>query len=102
MKPESVKVKQKSQVTVPKEIMEALNLKVGDSLECRLEDGKIVFVPMISIPRDQAWFWEEEWQKEEREAEQEIKSGRVKTFDNAQDLLKSLHQDSNEINKHES
>lgn len=77
MKPESVKIKQKSQVTVPKEIMEALDLKVGDTLECRLEEGKIILVPMVSVPRDQAWFWTEEWQKEEREAEQQIKEGKL-------------------------
>jgi len=62
-------------VTIPHEFVEALNLKEGDTLQCRLEDGKIVFVPMISIPKDQAWSWTEEWQKEEREVEKQIREG---------------------------
>jgi AbrB family looped-hinge helix DNA binding protein len=99
MKSETVRFKKKSQVTIPKEFVEALNLKEGDNLQCRLEDGKIVIVPMISVPKDQAWFWSEEWQKEEMEAEEEIKAGRLKSFDNIGDLLKSLHEDSDEISR---
>lgn len=99
MKPENVRFKRKSQVTIPKDFVEALKLKEGDNLQCRLEDGKIVIVPMISVPKDQAWFWSEEWQKEEMEAEEDIKAGRVKSFDNIEDLLKSLHEDSDEINR---
>lgn len=29
------------------------------------------------ISRDQAWFWTEEWQAKEREADQDIQRGRV-------------------------
>jgi len=90
MKPERVRFKKKSQVTVPHEIVEALNLKEGDDLQCRLEDGKIVFVPMVSVPKDQAWFWSEEWQKEEREAEQQIKEGRLSEPMNLDDTLADL------------
>src|SRR5699024_11418362 len=69
MKPEHVRFKKKSQVTVPHDIVEALNLKVGDDLQVRLENGKIVLVPMVSVPKDQAWFWTEQWQQEERSEE---------------------------------
>lgn len=74
---ENVKFKRKSQVTIPHEFVAALNLKEGDNLECRLVDGKIVFVPMVSVPKDQAWFWTEEWQREEREVEQQVKNGQL-------------------------
>lgn len=60
MKPENVRFKKKSQVTIPHDIVQALNLKEGDDLQCRMEEGKIVFVPMVSVPKDQAWFWSEE------------------------------------------
>jgi len=31
------------------------------------EAGRLVITPVIVIPRDQAWFHTEEWQKEEDE-----------------------------------
>ena len=43
------------------------------------------------IDEDQAWWWTEEWQKGEREAEKDIKEGRVKKFSNVEDLIKDLH-----------
>lgn len=48
------------------------------------------------IPPDQAWFWTEEWQAEEREAEEHIKAGRVKTFDNLEDLFADLDSEDSE------
>ncbi|WP_082238499.1 AbrB/MazE/SpoVT family DNA-binding domain-containing protein [Salinicoccus sp. YB14-2] len=90
LKPEHVRFKKKSQVTVPSKIVEALDLKEGDDLQCRLEDGKIVLVPTISIPKDQAWFWSEQWQKEEREVEQQIKDGKLSEAKNLEDTLSDL------------
>lgn len=43
------------------------------------------------IDPDQAWWWTEEWQKGEREAEKDIKEGKVKRFTNIEDLIKDLH-----------
>lgn len=90
MTPENVRFKRKSQVTIPHDIVQALHLKEGDDLQCRMEDGKIVFVPMVSIPKDQAWFWSEEWQKEEQEVEQQIKGGRLSKPKNLDDTLSDL------------
>ncbi|SDL31561.1 AbrB/MazE/SpoVT family DNA-binding domain-containing protein [Lacicoccus qingdaonensis] len=89
-KPEHVRFKKKSQVTVPSKIVEALDLQEGDDLQCRLEDGKIVLVPTISIPKDQAWFWSEQWQKEEREVEQQIKDGDISDAKSLEDTLRDL------------
>lgn len=43
------------------------------------------------IDPDQAWWWAEEWQKGEREAERDIKQGKVKEFSKVGDLIKDLH-----------
>jgi len=43
------------------------------------------------IDKDQAWWWTEEWQKKEREAERDIKEGKVKRFTNVEGLIKDLH-----------
>jgi len=43
------------------------------------------------IPRDQLWFWTKEWQKREKEAEEDIKAGRIfGPFSSEKELLKSL------------
>ncbi|QXJ35413.1 AbrB/MazE/SpoVT family DNA-binding domain-containing protein [Saccharolobus shibatae] len=43
--PETV-VTRKYQITIPKEIREALGIKVGDRLIVRVEDGKIIIEPV--------------------------------------------------------
>jgi len=65
-------------------------LNDGDVFQVELEDGKIILVPMKLIPSDQAWFWSEEWQKGEKEAEADIVSGRVKSFADVEELLEEL------------
>ncbi len=42
------------------------------------------------IDPDQKWFWLEEWQKGEREAERDIKEGRVETFETPEEFRKAL------------
>jgi hypothetical protein len=40
--------------------------------------------------KKQAYFWTEKWQENERNADEDIKSGHIKTFDSAEDLFKDL------------
>lgn len=42
------------------------------------------------IARDQRWWWTEEWQKEEREAERDLRAGRTKAFESADQLFEDL------------
>lgn len=42
------------------------------------------------VPKDQEWFWSEEWLKGEGEANEDIAAGRVKRFENVNDLIKDL------------
>ena len=39
---------------------------------------------------DQAWFWDPEWQAGEREADQDIRHGRVTRYESADDFIASL------------
>ena len=43
-----------------------------------------------SVNVDQLWFWSQEWQKKERRADQAIKKGNVKRFDQVEDLVLEL------------
>ena len=84
------KIRDNSQITIPKTIMEKLDLKKGDVISFELRDNEIVLRPVVIIDKSQTWFWSKKWQKEEREAEEDIKAGRIKSFDNINDLMKEL------------
>ena len=86
-----VKITRSFQVSIPKEIREALRLEEGDLIEMRERGGEIVMIPKKLIDADQAWFWTSEWQEGEREAEEDLRSGRVSgPFRDAGDLKKRL------------
>lgn len=93
IKPEKSTVKKRGQVTIPKYFREVLDLHEDDQLEVTIEDGKIIMQPVITIAKDQAWFWSSEWQKGEREADNDISNDEVKTFNNAEDAISFLRSD---------
>ncbi len=44
------------------------------------------------VPKDQEWFWSEQWQKGEREVNEDIRQGRVsRAFDTAEELIADLN-----------
>jgi len=49
-------------------------------------------MPKKLIDKSQAYFWTKRWQEGEREADEDIKAGRVKTFDSVDKLIKDLDQ----------
>ena len=55
-----------------------------------MTDDRAVVTPKKLVDKSQAYFWTEEWQKGEVEAEADIKAGRVKTFDSVEELLEDL------------
>lgn len=86
-----VKVGARHQITIPKEIVEELRLKPGDYVEVDREGERIVIIPKAIIDRQDAWFWSEEWQEKEREADQAIAKGEViGPFESTEQALKAL------------
>ena len=90
----------KTTVTIP---ASRLN-KIADALEQLTqafrdiaEGGKKLDIPIPDltppkrIPKDQEWFWSEKWQRGEREANTNLKAGRYKTFDSAEELIADLN-----------
>lgn len=45
---------------------------------------------MTEIPASQAWFWTEEWQAGEREADAEIAAGLGTVYDSGEEFLAAL------------
>ncbi len=79
------------QVTLPKEIRMKTNMQPGDFVEVQLdEEGRIILTPKKLVNANQAYFWTEEWQKEEHKADEDIKIGRVKRFKSTADAVKYL------------
>lgn len=85
-------IRTNSQITIPKQIMKKLLLKEGDKIEFEVKEDEIVIRPVLIIDKTQSWFWTKKWQKAEREADEDIKAGKVKTFDEVDSLTKDLEE----------
>lgn len=87
---EAVRLGAKHQVTIPHRISKALRLRKGDHMLMRLVGSRVEMIPVSLVPKDQLWFWTPEWQRKEREADQDIAQGRIKEFESADELIKDL------------
>src|SRR5580658_1660317 len=86
-----VKVRPKAQLTLPEEIRRALHIGEGDEVEFAVrDDGTVTVRGFISVPTDQAWFFTPEWLAGEREADQQIASGRGTVHASADDMFAHL------------
>ncbi|MHB8189948.1 MAG: AbrB/MazE/SpoVT family DNA-binding domain-containing protein [Ferrimicrobium sp.] len=74
----------RGQITLPREIREALHVEEGDDVAFVVEAGQVTMRGLKSIPADQSWFWTDAWQAGEREA------GEGTVFDNGDAFLDSL------------
>ena len=54
------------------------------------DDGVLEIRAFVPVPADQAWFWTKSWQAGEREASEDIKHGRVRTFKDSESFLASF------------
>jgi len=48
-------------------------------------------MPKKLVDKSQAYFWTRRWQNGEREADEDVKAGHVKSFDLVDDLIKELN-----------
>jgi AbrB family looped-hinge helix DNA binding protein len=84
------RVRGKGQITLPDGVRRAVRLSEGDYLDVSVEQGAIVMRPKKLIDADQAWFWTEEWQRGEREASDDIATGRTRRSATANEFIESL------------
>lgn len=83
------KITRNFQVSIPKAVRDRLHLEEGDFVEVEERDGEIVMVPKKLIDAGQAWFWSREWQKGEREVDEDVRAGRVSgRFRNVEEIKK--------------
>ncbi len=86
----AVRIGTKNRFTLPHRISKALRLKEGDQMLMRLVEQRIQLIPTSLLPKDQLWFWTPEWQRKEREADEDIARGRFKESTSVDELLKDL------------
>ncbi len=72
-----VKLGARRQITIPEKTVKRLGLKAGEELEL-MDNGKVItLVPRKHIPKDQEWYYTEEWQSGMQEAFEDAKEGRL-------------------------
>ncbi len=83
-------IRSRGQITLPREIREALHVEEGDDVAFVVEAGQVTMRGMKSIPAEQSWFWTEAWQAGEREASEQVVAGEGTVFENGNSFLDSF------------
>jgi len=84
------KVTRHGQITLPASVRKKLRIEEGDLVEIEVMEETAVLIPKKLVDKNQAYFWTQKWLEAEREASDDIKAGRVKVFDSAEELIKDL------------
>lgn len=74
------------QIILPTNIVQKIK-KLSKDLEHVKKEIKMA----VKVPKSQAWFWSKHWQRKERAADKAIKTGRVRSFSSAKELIKDFH-----------
>lgn len=85
-----VKVKNKYQIVIPEDVRKKIKVGIGDTLDIMEKDGILIAKPVVVVDKSQAYFWTDEWQKGEKEAEEVKKKGEFKEFGSADEAVKWL------------
>jgi AbrB family looped-hinge helix DNA binding protein len=88
---ELIQVRKKAQLTIPQSIRQKLGIEEGDFLDVRVRSGEIVLKVKKLIDKEQAWFWTNRWHQGEKEAEEDIRAGRVHRFPDSKSTVAFLH-----------
>ena len=84
-----VQMNERGTVTIPRQLRR--RGPPGDLFEVVLrDDGVYELRPQVPVDASQAWFWSKRWQEMEREVDEEIAKGRVRTFDDLDSFFADL------------
>jgi antitoxin component of MazEF toxin-antitoxin module len=81
------KLRNRAQVTLPKEVVKALDLQVGDDLKVEVKSGCVVITPVAVIPKDELWAWKPEIHEAILEGRKEARTGKLKSYDNLDEMF---------------
>jgi AbrB family looped-hinge helix DNA binding protein len=85
-------VQQRGVIALPAELRRKLRLdEPGAQVEVtERPDGVIELRPALPVPADQASFWNEHWQRREREVDEHVAASRIAVHESADDFLSHL------------
>lgn len=83
-----VKVLRNGQITMPKELRRVLRIKEGDILEIRLEKSGVLLKPKVLVDKESVL--SKKGETKLKEALEEYKRGKVKSFRRVQDLIEEI------------
>lgn len=79
-------LKDKSQVTIPKVVVNELGLERGDMFDVVVENGVVMFIPVVVYPKTKA----DELEALAQQARIDAASGNADIYDNVEDLIADL------------
>lgn len=82
-------LRQRSQITIPKELIKKLNLNEGDKFDVYEQDGIIHLMPVAVYPKK----YVEDLRKEIEATKEKIKSGKRPMFDSVDELFSKLEEE---------
>ena len=84
-------LRRNGQITLPAEVRHRVRATEGDIFLAEVRnDDEIVLRKKSLVDASQAYFWTDEWQRGEREAQEDIRRGRMKRFRSAKALVADL------------
>jgi AbrB family looped-hinge helix DNA binding protein len=88
------KVGKRGVLTIPASLREKWNIDEGEVVEIEETAEGFVVRPKLLLDKAQAYFWTKEWQEKEREADEDIRAGRIRATKSAEDLIRTLDEES--------
>ena len=85
-----VKVQKNKNITLPTWLLKRFHVATGDFIRLEETRNGVVLKPAKLIDPSQAYFWTKEWQSGEREAEADIRAGRIKKAKSVKELMDGL------------
>ena len=82
-------LRQKSQITIPKDIVAKLGLSAGDKLEIVEKDGAIYMMPVVVYPKK----YVDDLRREIADTKEKLTAGKQPVFDSVDALLADLEAD---------
>lgn len=87
----TIKLGDRRELQLPAEVTKRLRLRKGANIDVLVSGDVVVLVPTARIPKDQRYFYTEEWQTKEREADEAIARGDVLgPFPTAAETIRAL------------
>ena len=85
-----VRVQKNKNITLPIWLMTRFHVQAGDFVQFEETKQGVVIKPAKVIDPSQSYFWTKGWQEGEREADEDLRKGRVKAFKSVKALMQDL------------